>query len=108
MRQVRAKTFLAFLPMGLMMLLQTLVATPVSAQCPALSAEGTTPGITKFNTVKSQMWHNDGLWWGAFSDSSNGIFSSTVFRMLRLRRDPSSTPTQKDCPMFFGTAATSS
>ena len=32
------------------------------------------PGITLFNTVKSQLWYNDSLWWGAFSDNLGGVF----------------------------------
>jgi hypothetical protein len=32
------------------------------------------PGITLFNTVKSQMWYNDSLWWGAFSDNVGGLY----------------------------------
>ncbi|HKZ80263.1 MAG TPA: IPT/TIG domain-containing protein, partial [Pyrinomonadaceae bacterium] len=32
------------------------------------------PGITLFNTVKNQMWYNDGLWWGAFSDNLSGVY----------------------------------
>jgi hypothetical protein len=52
--------------------------TGVAPQCPGLSAEAATPGITKFNTVKSQLWHNDGLWWGAFSDNATGIFFYTL------------------------------
>ena len=31
-------------------------------------------GITLFNTNKSQMWHNDGFWWGAFSDNLQGVY----------------------------------
>jgi hypothetical protein len=75
MRHLRAKAFSTSLSITLviMLYLPGLSATPVAAQCPALSAEGTMPGITKFNTVKSQMWYNDGLWWGAFSDNSNGV-----------------------------------
>jgi hypothetical protein len=38
------------------------------------SAGQSFPGITLFNTVKSQMWYNDGLWWGVFSDSLGGIY----------------------------------
>src|SRR6266487_2693088 len=51
----------------------TLLPTKVAAQCPTISDEGIAFGDTKFNTVKSQMWYNDGLWWGAFSDSTSGI-----------------------------------
>jgi len=32
------------------------------------------PGVTVFNTVKAQMWFNDGLWWGAFSDNVGGVY----------------------------------
>jgi len=52
----------------------TVFAKPIAAQCPSMSDEGTTSGITKFNTVKSQMWHNDGQWSGIFSDSSTGLY----------------------------------
>ena len=31
-------------------------------------------GITVFNTNKAQMWYNDSLWWGAFSDNKNGVY----------------------------------
>jgi len=45
----------------------------VQPPCPASSPQ-TLPGITLFNTVKSQMWYNDGLWWGALSDNVGGIY----------------------------------
>ena len=45
----------------------------VAAQCPTMSSEGFTFGTTNFNTVKAQMWYNDGIWWGAFSDNFDGI-----------------------------------
>jgi hypothetical protein len=32
------------------------------------------PGVTVFNTVKAQMWFNDNLWWGAFSDNLDGVY----------------------------------
>jgi len=71
--QVRANKLLGFLCLIAVLWVFGPLAVPASAQCPALSPEGATSGITKFNTVKSQMWYNDGLWWGAFSDSSSGI-----------------------------------
>jgi hypothetical protein len=43
-----------------------------SAQGPSINASF--PGSTTSPTVKSQMWFNDGTWWGAFSDSSSGIY----------------------------------
>lgn len=45
----------------------------VQPPCPASSPQ-TVTGITQFNTVKSQMWYNDGLWWGALSDNVGGIY----------------------------------
>ncbi|HKZ03646.1 MAG TPA: hypothetical protein VJ180_15490, partial [Pyrinomonadaceae bacterium] len=45
----------------------------VAAQCPTMNSEGFTFGTTNFNTVKTQMWYNDGVWWGAFSDNFDGI-----------------------------------
>ncbi len=63
------------LTVATLVLLQALALFPtrVAGQCPTMSDEGTAFGDTKFNTVKSQMWYNDGLWWGAFSDSTTGI-----------------------------------
>jgi len=63
------------LPVVLVVLLQALVAFPtqVAAQCPTMDTEGATFGSTNFNTVKSQMWFNDGIWWGVFSDDFTGI-----------------------------------
>jgi hypothetical protein len=79
MRSTWARIFSIPFQVALVILVQGLALFPtgVAAQCPTLSDEGTTPGITKFNTVKSQMWHNDGLWWGAFSDNTTGIFFYT-------------------------------
>ena len=31
-------------------------------------------GDSLFNTVHSQLWYNDGRWWGAFSDRTAGIY----------------------------------
>ena len=45
----------------------------VQPPCPALTPQSLA-GTTLFNTVKSQMWYNDGLWWGAFSDNVSGIY----------------------------------
>ena len=63
------------LPVALLILIQALVAFPtrVAAQCPTMDPEGATFGSTNFNTVKSQMWYNDGIWWGVFSDDFTGI-----------------------------------
>lgn len=41
--------------------------------CPNVSTQGSFQGKTDFNTVKSQLWYNDGAWWGAFSDGVTGI-----------------------------------
>jgi hypothetical protein len=64
---------------ALVITLTLLSLTPAQAQgqCPTLSAEGSFPGTTEFNTVKSQMWLNDGLWWGVFSDDNLGLFFYT-------------------------------
>ena len=40
----------------------------------ATSAPLSFPGITVWNTNKAQMWYNDGLWWGAFSDNLAGVY----------------------------------
>jgi hypothetical protein len=46
-----------------------------SAECPMLPAPGSFPGDTTFNnTIRSQMWINNGVWWGALSDGSSGIY----------------------------------
>jgi hypothetical protein len=76
MRSDRTKAVPVFLP-ALIILVQMLLPTSSQAQCPTMAAEGAVSGITKFNTVKSQMWYNDGLWWGAFSDNSLGLFFYT-------------------------------
>ncbi len=41
----------------------------VAEQCPTLPAPSSMSGSTELNTVKSQMWIIDGVWWGAFSNS---------------------------------------
>jgi hypothetical protein len=66
-------------PLAVLIIVLALMLTParVQAQCPQMSVQGTTVGDTRFNTVKSQMWYNDGLWWGAFSDNATGIFFYT-------------------------------
>jgi hypothetical protein len=63
------------LPIAFVILIQALALLPTraAAQCPSPIVEGTTSGVIKFNTVKAQMWFNDGLWWGAFSDNDSGI-----------------------------------
>ncbi|HKZ01721.1 MAG TPA: hypothetical protein VJ180_05750, partial [Pyrinomonadaceae bacterium] len=38
-------------------------------QCPSLQAPASMSGVTELNTVKSQMWIVNGIWWGAFSNS---------------------------------------
>ena len=49
----------------------------------ATSAPQSFPGITAWNTNKAQMWYNDSLWWGAFSDNAAGVYfykqSGTTF-----------------------------
>jgi hypothetical protein len=48
---------------------------PASADCPMLPEPGSFPGDTSFNnTIRSQMWVNHGVWWGAFSDGSSGVY----------------------------------
>jgi hypothetical protein len=59
-------------------LILTLLPMAVNAQCPNLEAEGAFTGNTKVPSVKSQMWYNDGRWWGVFSDSSLGLFFYTL------------------------------
>ncbi len=44
-----------------------------TSSCPNLPAQGAFQGKTDFNTVKAQLWYNDGLWWGAFSDGLTGV-----------------------------------
>jgi hypothetical protein len=61
-----AKLVIAILAMAVL-------TSSVAAQCPTMNAEGFTFGTTNFNTVKTQMWYNDGVWWGAFSDNFDGI-----------------------------------
>lgn len=56
-----------------MVLALLLFPTRVQAQCLVMSDLGTTVGSTNFNTAKSQMWFNDGLWWGVFTDDTVGI-----------------------------------
>jgi hypothetical protein len=75
MRTDRKRTISVSLPIALVIVIQALVVIParVAAQCPTMSDEGSTFGITRFNPVKAQMWYNDGLWWGAFSDNDTGI-----------------------------------
>jgi Calx-beta domain-containing protein/IPT/TIG domain-containing protein/uncharacterized protein DUF4214 len=50
-----------------------LFPTRAEMRCPTFTDESTTAGDTKFNTAKSQMWFNDGIWWGAFSDNDTGV-----------------------------------
>lgn len=71
----RARIISVSLPVALAICIFTLTAFPsgVSAQCPTFGDGGATAGITKFNTVKSQMWFNDGTWWAALSDNDTGI-----------------------------------
>lgn len=45
--------------------------TPVCAT-PVTPASFT--GDSQFNSVHSQLWYNDGRWWGAFSDRTAGIY----------------------------------
>jgi hypothetical protein len=79
----RAGLITVSLAVALIIITQTFAVVPASAtaQCPALDFEGATAGSTNFNTAKSQMWHNDGIWWGVFTDNNIGIhfysFSST-------------------------------
>ena len=40
----------------------------------ATSSPTSFTGITLWNTNKAQMWYNDGLWWGAFSDNAAGVY----------------------------------
>jgi len=75
MRTDRKSVFAISVPIAVLTLVQALVFMPhlASGQCPTMSDEGSTFGITRFNAVKAQMWYNDGLWWGAFSDNDTGI-----------------------------------
>ena len=45
----------------------------VQPSCASTTAQ-TIAGATRWNTVKSQMWFNDSMWWAAFSDDSTGIY----------------------------------
>src|SRR3990172_227737 len=45
------------------------VAPNAVEQCPTLPAPASMTGVTELNTVKSQMWIINGVWWGAFSNS---------------------------------------
>ncbi|HKZ79240.1 MAG TPA: IPT/TIG domain-containing protein [Pyrinomonadaceae bacterium] len=45
--------------------------TPV---CATPVAPASFAGNSQFNTVHSQLWYNDGRWWGAFSDGTAGIY----------------------------------
>ena len=45
------------------------VEPPCASPIPAIFS-----GITVFNTNKAQMWYNDSLWWGAFSDNRDGVY----------------------------------
>jgi hypothetical protein len=52
----------------------------VLAQCPALPTPFSSPGDTQFNnTIRSQMWIIDGVWWGAFSDASGDLGTGIYF-----------------------------
>ncbi|HEY6121979.1 MAG TPA: hypothetical protein VIV66_18625, partial [Pyrinomonadaceae bacterium] len=64
------------LAVALVIITQVFTVAPATAtaQCPPLVGEGATAGITNFNTAKSQMWYNDGVWWGIFSDQSVGVY----------------------------------
>jgi hypothetical protein len=53
----------------------TAIPTLVSSHCPNLPNPTSFPGDTSFNnTIRSQMWINNGVWWAAFSDDSSGIY----------------------------------
>jgi hypothetical protein len=69
--------YLSFMPSIVLALCLCVTALPAqeSAQCPTLPEPTIFSGDTLFNnTVRSQMWVNDGVWWGAFSDASSGIY----------------------------------
>jgi hypothetical protein len=53
----------------------TAMPAPASADCPMLPEPRSFPGDTLFNnTIRSQMWITNGVWWGALSDGSSGIY----------------------------------
>ena len=71
------KLFKFFLPVGLIVLIELLALFPPAAlaQCPTFTGdESFTSGITRFQNPNAQLWFNDGLWWGVFSDMNVGIY----------------------------------
>ena len=57
MRTDRKSVFAISVPIAVLTLVQALVFMPhlASGQCPTMSDEGSTFGITRFNAVKAQM-----------------------------------------------------
>ena len=57
----------------------TAMPAPASADCPMLPEPRSFPSDTFFNnTIRSQMWITNGVWWGALSDGSSGIYFYTL------------------------------
>jgi hypothetical protein len=73
---------LSFVPCLVLALCLYVAAVPaqVSADCPKLPTPFSSPGDTQFNnTIRSQMWIIDGVWWGAFSDLSGDLGTGIYF-----------------------------
>jgi hypothetical protein len=74
--------WLSFMPCLVLALCLYVTTMPaqVSAECPTLPTPFSTPGDTQFNnTIRSQMWIIDGVWWGAFSDLSGDLGTGIYF-----------------------------
>ena len=80
---------LSFVPCLVLALCLCVMAVPaqVSADCPNLPTPFSSPGDTQFNnTIRSQMWIIDGVWWGAFSDLSGDLGTGIYFYKVDVDR----------------------
>lgn len=71
---MRLRPAICFSLLGLTLLTSISLISFIFPSASAQSANDFSfPGTTSSPTVKSQMWINDGTWWGVFSDGSSGL-----------------------------------
>jgi hypothetical protein len=73
-RTGKSVSFVSYIVLALCLYVPATLAQ-VPEDCPVLPEPRSFPGDTSFNnTIRSQLWINRGVWWGALSDGSSGIY----------------------------------